>query len=84
MSERGENGRAMASLSEILTNIYKPGDVVDASGIYRVTHDPSHTQPHEVTVIAGKRFPPCRSCAQPRFMVERLAQHVGDHEHFKS
>lgn len=39
---------------------------------------------HEATIIAGKRFPSCRSCTHPRFRAERLAQHIEDHEHFKS
>jgi hypothetical protein len=62
---------------------YKPGDLVPASGIYRVTHDPRHAYEHEVTCIAGKKFPPCRSCAHPRFELVKAALHIEDHEHFR-
>ena len=44
---------------------FKPGDAVPHSGIYRVTHDPTHAQEHEVTCLFGKRFPSCRGCDQP-------------------
>jgi hypothetical protein len=62
---------------------YKPGDDVPRSGIYRVIHDPTHTEEHEVTVVYGKRFPPCRDCRHPRFVPVRLAQHIEHNKHFK-
>jgi hypothetical protein len=62
---------------------FKPGDKVEASGIYRVTHDNSHAQPHDVTCVYGKRFPPCRGCRHPRFVLRVRAQHVESHEHFR-
>ncbi len=40
-------GVTMATAAEVLEKTYKPGDIVEASGIYRVTHDPVHTEPHE-------------------------------------
>ncbi len=66
-----------------MTEIYKPGDKVERSGIYRVIHDPAHAQPHKVTCVYGKVFPPCRGCAHPRFMLVRGAQHIEQNEHFK-
>jgi hypothetical protein len=63
---------------------FKPGDAVPNSGIYKVTHDPAHTQAHEVTCVHGKKFPPCRGCKHPRFVLVRAAQHIDTHEHFKS
>ncbi len=74
----------MATLSEVLTKNYRPGDTVDCSGVYRVNHEPAHERPHDVTVVAGKSFPACRSCAQPHFKAERLAQHIEDHVHFNA
>jgi hypothetical protein len=62
---------------------YKPGDTVPLSGIYRVTHDRVHVQPHEVTCIEGKKFPPCRDCQHPRFVLVREARHIEDHPLFK-
>jgi hypothetical protein len=62
---------------------FKPGDDVPASGIYKVIHDPTHTQEHEVTCVHGKRFPPCRDCRHPRFVLVRAARHIENHELFK-
>jgi len=62
---------------------FKPGDEVPNSGIYRVIHDPKHTQEHEVTCVYGKRFPPCRGCQHPRFVLVRAAQHIESSESFK-
>jgi hypothetical protein len=61
----------------------KPGDVVQMSGIYRVTHDNNHTQPHDVTCVAGKKFPRCRGCEEPQFTLANPAQHVETHRLFK-
>ncbi len=63
---------------------YKPGDEVPRSGIYKVIHDRRHTQEHEVTVIKGKRFPPCNHCGNhPRFELVRAAFHINNSEWFK-
>ena len=62
---------------------FKPGQEVPNSGIYRVVHDPAHHEPHEVTCVYGKRFPPCRDCHHPRFVLVRAAQHIESNEHFK-
>jgi hypothetical protein len=62
---------------------FKPGEKVPRSGIYAVTHDPTHTEAHEVTCIYGKHFPPCGGCAHPRFKLVTAAQHVELNKHFK-
>jgi hypothetical protein len=64
-------------------DVFKPGDDVPNSGIYRVVHDPKHAQEHEVTCISGKKFPPCRGCAHPRFVLVKAALHIDAHEHFR-
>jgi hypothetical protein len=64
------------------TNIYKPGDEVPASGIYRVMHDRHHSE-HEVTAVKGRHFPPCNHCGHhPRFVLAHAAHHVEYHEQF--
>jgi len=74
----------MTSKSDVMLTTYKPGDQVEASGIYCVTHDPTHTQEHEVTVVFGKKFPPCNHCGgHPRFRAIRLAEHIEVNQHFK-
>ena len=56
-----------------------------ASGIYLVTHDRNHVPPHEVTIVLGERFPPCRGCGEhPRFRAVKLALHANNDTHLKS
>ena len=63
---------------------FKPGDKVQASGIYRVTHDKNHTAQHDVTCVHGKRFPPCNGCGEhPRFILVRAAKHIENHDDFR-
>ena len=62
---------------------FKPGEKVPHSGIYKVIHDPAHSEPHEVTCVYGKIFPPCHDCSHPRFKLVRAAQHIERNEHFK-
>jgi hypothetical protein len=64
-------------------DVFKPGEKVPVSGIYLVQHDPSHTQPHEVTCVYGKVFPPCGSCKSPRFKLVHAAKHIANHDLFK-
>jgi hypothetical protein len=67
-----------------MADIYKPGDEVPKSGIYRVVHDVEHSEEHEVTCIIGKEFPPCNHCGQhPRFTLVRAAHHIANHKWFK-
>lgn len=66
-----------------MADIYKPGDKVPASGIYRVVHDKNHVQEHEVTVVFGEHFPPCKGCGHhPRFSLVKAAKHIKNHESF--
>ena len=69
----------MASIGDI----FKPGEKVLHSGIYTVIHDIEHTQPHDVTCVFGKVFPPCSGCSHPRFRLKYAAQHIENNEHFK-
>jgi hypothetical protein len=58
---------------------FKPGERVPESGVYRVTHDSRHRQPHEVTAVKGEGFPTCNGCGQhPRFRLVRSARHIGE------
>ena len=64
--------------------IFKPGEEIKRSGIYKVVHDNQHTESHEVTCVYGGYFPPCKHCgADVRFILVRAAQHVAAHERFK-
>ena len=66
-------------------DVFKPGDECKRSGIYRVIHDTTHGEEHEVTCVYGKQFPPCNHCGHHvRFVLERGAIHIDSHEHFKN
>ena len=67
-----------------LGDVFKSGDRVQNSGIYQVIHDPAHHEPHEVTVLYGKRFPHCRACEYTRFMLVRGAENVETDGNFKT
>ena len=73
----------MVDYDAIKAKTFKPGDTAEASGVYLVTHDTRHQQSHEVTVVYGKKFPPCRGCIHPRFKAVYLAQHIMQNGHFK-
>ena len=40
---------------------YRPGQCADVSGVYRVVHR-VHRADHDVIVLRGEEFPPCRTC----------------------
>lgn len=63
-------------------DIFKPGEKVKQSGIYTVLHDDNHKEPHDVTCVNGKVFPPCRDCRHPRFRLKYAAIHIENHELF--
>jgi hypothetical protein len=42
---------------------FRPGGAVPQSGIYLVTNDPSHAQPHDVTCAYGETVPVPRMSA---------------------
>jgi hypothetical protein len=68
---------------------FKPGDEVETSGIYDVSHDSldgdTHAQHHRVTVIAGTIFPDCRGCREwVRFRLHLAAEHIGADPHFNA
>ena len=74
----------MPTEGEVYAKIYKPGDAVERSGIYRVSHDHQHTEDHEITVVSGRKFPPCRSCGEhPRYKAVRLAMHMERNEYLR-
>lgn len=88
-AHQGRVSRRFGMLRRMLTvasigDVFKPGATVEHSGIYLVTHDTTHTQPHEVTCVFGKKFPPCRGCSHPRFKLVRAAQHIESNDNFKS
>ena len=56
---------------------FRPGQRVRDTGIYRVTHAPTHpAMPEEVTVLKGRQFPTCPQCDQITYKLIRAAKHV--------
>jgi hypothetical protein len=62
---------------------YRPGNKAPQSGVYAVNHDRYHHQAHEVTLIEGETFPPCRGCGHGvTFTLVRPAVHIRKHSQF--
>lgn len=62
----------------------RAGEKIKKSGIYSVLHEGKHAESHDVTCIAGKRFPPCTECGDAvQFVLVRHARHVASQEHFR-
>jgi hypothetical protein len=75
-----------------ITSEWKPGDTVDYSGVYRVSHGSGHamfpgsryTLQHQVICLAGQKFPLCHQCGNdPRFTRIADGEPIGSNEHFK-
>jgi hypothetical protein len=63
--------------SFVMAAEYRPGQAVLESGIYRVNHDSTHTQGHEVTAVRGEPFPPCRANGcHVTYSIVRAAHHL--------
>ena len=64
------------------TRMYRPGEAVPKSGIYKVSHR-GHHHDHEVTCLSGERFPECHQCGElVRFSLLIAAHAIGRHTHF--
>ena len=64
---------------------FKSGEKITKSGIYSVVHADEHTGVHEVTCVAGKKFPPCDECGDGvKFLLVRHARHIARQDHFKA
>jgi hypothetical protein len=79
---------AIGTSSSRSKNEFKPGDRVPVSAVYDVTHDKvdggDHALPHQVSAIAGTKFPSCRVCgAGVKFRLRPAAERVESNGHFK-
>lgn len=67
-----------------MTEILRPGNKVQLSGVYKVIHGREHAAPHYVTVLFGDIFPSCLKCSnEVRFELAISAAHVNAHPHFQ-
>ncbi len=63
--------------------VFRPGEQVSESGIYRVSHI-EHRPEHEVTLFEGEEFPSCVRCGKGvRFQLERSANAIQHDRDFK-
>ena len=62
-------------------NVYRPGDPVPQTGVYRVAHE-EHRTDHEATLLDGGQFPQCTRCGEKvRFQLVRAAARIhGDRD----
>ncbi|MFZ0704714.1 MAG: hypothetical protein WAM71_03860 [Candidatus Korobacteraceae bacterium] len=68
--------------SRFTVQMYRPGQEVPKSGIYKVTHC-GHHHDHEVTCVSGEQFPSCHQCGdQVRFSLLIAAHAIQRHMHF--
>jgi len=51
----------LALSSPKMTILFKSGDAIPESGLYKVLHA-QHRLPHQVTLVEGQTFPPCAQC----------------------
>lgn len=66
-----------------VARIFKPGDQVPSSGIYKASHDGPHKTEHYITALAGEVFPQCVECAMlVRFEVDVSAVYFAEHPYF--
>jgi len=52
-----------------MDNVFTSGELVPFSGVYRITHNPPHTDEEAITLTEGNRFPLCIHCPHVSFML---------------
>ena len=68
--------------SNFTVQMFRPGEEVPKSWIYKVSHK-GHHHDHEVTCVSGDQFPSCHHCGdQVRFSLLIAAHAVLRHTHF--
>lgn len=78
-------------LTDLIKTEWKPGDIVDHSGLYSVRHGNEHklsggryTLQHQLICLKGRIFPLCNHCGdQPRFNLVGAGEPIEQNEYFK-
>jgi len=66
-----------------MSKIWRPGDRVPTTGIYKTIHGRQHAPAHYVTALCGDTFPTCLECSDKvRFELALSAVHVNAHPQF--
>ncbi len=67
-----------------MPNIFRAGEKVPTTGVYKVVHSRQHVEAHYITALQGDTFPLCLECSDNvRFEVALSAVHVNAHPLFK-
>ncbi len=67
-----------------MPHIFKAGQKVSTTGVYKVVHAGQHIEAHYVTAVFGDTFPPCLECSDNiRFELALSAVHINAHPQFK-
>jgi hypothetical protein len=67
-----------------IPEIFKPGELVRESGVYRIFHERYHTTVHDVLCICGERFPKCNQCGEGvHFQLMTAYQRINDDSYFR-
>jgi len=59
-----------------MPQLARPGETCQNSGVYTVIHDGHESRYHELTLIRGEPFPPCRQCVGVQYRLVHAATHV--------
>jgi hypothetical protein len=74
MKNRYNSGGWISHLQFRVGSLFKPGEKVPYTGIYRVDHD-RHRLMHMATLLATDRFPQCKQCGSlVRFTLARIVR----------
>jgi hypothetical protein len=77
----GGTGRAKGKR---VPSIFRAGDKVPTTGLYKVVHGREHVEAHYVTALQGDVFPACLECSDNvRFEMALSAARVNAHPLFK-
>lgn len=67
-----------------MTHIFKAGEKVSTTGVYKAVHAGQHIEAHYVTAVFGDTFSPCLDCADNiRFELALSVVHINAHPQFK-
>jgi len=67
-----------------MPDVYRAGEKVPATGVYKAVHTKEHIPTHYVTALFGDTFPACSECSDKvRFQLAMSAIHVEAHPQFR-
>ena len=63
-------------------SIFMPGQTAHESGVYHAVHHPEHRPAHSLLLRRGDRFPGCRRCESPVYLLIHAAPYLGEDADF--